>query len=213
PLRGAIANLNTFTGALARNSDKLDGIVEGLQRMVGAVPAKPPPRAFDLTAPAAPAEPLPIPAGQLVVADPTAVVALETQRILVAAKAGEPPVLTDVQWADTIPKLILARILQGFENARYPRVSRALDAVAADYQLLIDIRTFRVWIADDRRTAQVEFGAKVMKDGRVVDAQVFRGEAPVSALDAPQATAAMDQAFDAAARGLIAWTLKTIGGA
>ena len=33
PLRNTMANLNTFTGALARNSDKLDGIVAGLERL------------------------------------------------------------------------------------------------------------------------------------------------------------------------------------
>ena len=35
PLRTMIANLDTFAGALARNSDKLDGIVAGLERMTG----------------------------------------------------------------------------------------------------------------------------------------------------------------------------------
>ena len=35
PLKSMIANLETFAGALARNSDKLDGIVAGLERMTG----------------------------------------------------------------------------------------------------------------------------------------------------------------------------------
>ena len=35
PIRNTIANLNTFSGALSRNSDKLDGIVAGLTRMTG----------------------------------------------------------------------------------------------------------------------------------------------------------------------------------
>ena len=32
PIRNTMANLNTFSGALARNSDKLDGIVAGLEQ-------------------------------------------------------------------------------------------------------------------------------------------------------------------------------------
>ena len=35
-----IANLNTFSAALARNSDRLDGIVAGLERMTGGAAAK-----------------------------------------------------------------------------------------------------------------------------------------------------------------------------
>jgi phospholipid/cholesterol/gamma-HCH transport system substrate-binding protein len=50
PLRNTMANLNTFTGALARNSDKLDGIVAGLERLAGG--GKPTaPQVYDLTAP------------------------------------------------------------------------------------------------------------------------------------------------------------------
>jgi phospholipid/cholesterol/gamma-HCH transport system substrate-binding protein len=35
PLKSTLGNLNTFSAALARNSDKLDGIVAGLERMTG----------------------------------------------------------------------------------------------------------------------------------------------------------------------------------
>ena len=35
PLRTLIANINTFSGALARNSDRVDGILSGLERMTG----------------------------------------------------------------------------------------------------------------------------------------------------------------------------------
>ena len=41
-LHSAIANIDTFSGALARNSDKVDGILAGLERMTGGsgTPAK-----------------------------------------------------------------------------------------------------------------------------------------------------------------------------
>ena len=47
-----ITNLDTFAGALARNSDKLDGIVAGLERMTGgAAKARAP--IYDLAVPRA----------------------------------------------------------------------------------------------------------------------------------------------------------------
>ena len=50
PLHTMITNLDTFAGALARNSDKLDGIVAGLERMTGgAAKARAP--IYDLAVP------------------------------------------------------------------------------------------------------------------------------------------------------------------
>ena len=51
PLHGMIMNLDTFAAALARNSDKLDGIVAGLERMTGGAKARAP--IYDLAVPRA----------------------------------------------------------------------------------------------------------------------------------------------------------------
>ncbi len=40
PLKSAIANLNAFTAALARNSDRVDTILVGLEHVVGGGAAK-----------------------------------------------------------------------------------------------------------------------------------------------------------------------------
>ena len=39
PLHSTLANLNTFSAALARNSDRLDGIITGVERLTGTGPA------------------------------------------------------------------------------------------------------------------------------------------------------------------------------
>ena len=51
PLRTTIANLNTFSEALARNSDKLDGIIKGLERLTGGDTANAPRIVYDLAVP------------------------------------------------------------------------------------------------------------------------------------------------------------------
>src|SRR5215475_3175230 len=52
PLKNAIANLNTFTGALARNSDRVDTILAGLEHAIGGGTAKTAvPKYYELTAP------------------------------------------------------------------------------------------------------------------------------------------------------------------
>jgi phospholipid/cholesterol/gamma-HCH transport system substrate-binding protein len=207
PLHNTIVNFSTFSDALARNSKSLDTIVEGLSRMLGSS-AKPAPVVYDLT----PARTFPaidkLPTAQLAVADPTAVLAFDTQKILVRAPDGQIPDL-GAQWSDNVTKLFQAKVIQSFENAGYGRVARAADAFTADYQLQIDVRNFQVTTGPEQ-TANVEFGAKIMGDGHIIDSRVFRASEPVKTIDAPHVVAALNKAFDEAVTQLVMWTLQGI---
>ena len=46
--------------------------------------------------------------------------------------------------------------------------------------------------------------------GRIVDTRTFNATVPAARVDAPAATAALDQAFSTAAMELVAWTSRTI---
>jgi phospholipid/cholesterol/gamma-HCH transport system substrate-binding protein len=142
PLRETIGNINTFAGALARNSEKVDGIIAGLERMTGAAPPLPP--AYDLVAPTGLALTT-SPRGQLAVREPTAPIAYDTQKILARDKGGATAPVTRGQWSDTLPKLVQARLIQSFENANLARsVERQADDLKAEYRLLVDIRGFQL---------------------------------------------------------------------
>jgi len=201
-LHSTIDNLNTFTAALARNSDRIDGIVAGLERMTGA-PAKPSP-GFDLVAPASFPKLEKAPRGQLVVAEPTAVVAFDTQKVLVRSQAGERTNLEGAQWSDSIPKLVQAKIIQSFENANDLKVGRPTDGLTADFQLLIDIRSFQI-VASPDPVADVELSAKILADGRIVDARIFHASVPAKKLEAAAAAAALNEAFGKVATDLVSW--------
>jgi phospholipid/cholesterol/gamma-HCH transport system substrate-binding protein len=210
PLKSAIANLNTFTGALARNSDRVATILAGLEHMVGGGAAKTPVVTYyDLTAPKSfpPAEKAA--KAQLVVAEPTALVALDTQRIIFAPGAGEAPPVDTAQWSDTIPKMLQARMIQSFENSKYVgAVARPMEGLAADYQLIIEIRNFQIAPGPaGSPVAQVEFAAKVVGDGgRIVGSRTFSAAAPAPDTHAAGAAAAIDKAFGKAATDLVVWT-------
>lgn len=210
PLRGTIQNLQTFTGALARNSNRLEGIIEGVERMTGGGAPKPGPTIYDLAAPSSFPGISQLPAGQLVVADPTTVVAMETQKILIRTKEGETSSFPNAQWSDSLPKLFQARIIQGFENAKYPRVGRPGEAFASDHQLLIDIRSFRISL-EQEPVAEIEFGAKIVGEGgRVAHARIFKATVPTAAADAAEAAIALNRAFGTAVSDLVGWTLPLI---
>lgn len=210
PLRGTIANLNTFTQALARNSDRVDQIMAGLVRLTGGGPEKAGPTIFDLPAPRNFPTLDKLPTTQLAVPEPTAVLALDTQRILVRADGGETPSFADARWSDNLPKLVQAKIIQGFENAKFVRVRRAMNGLTQDPQLLIDIRHFRV-VEAAPPFAEVEFGVKLLgADGRVLEARIFQAVAPVDAMTPAAAAAGLGRAFETAATELVLWTLATM---
>ena len=70
PLRDAIASIDTFAAALAKNSDKVDAILAGLEKFVGGG-NKPETVSYELTAPADFPEIPALPTGQLTVPPPT----------------------------------------------------------------------------------------------------------------------------------------------
>lgn len=216
-LKSSIANLNTFTGALARNSDRVDAIISGLERMVAGTPAKPPPAFYDLTAPRAfPTSGEPAKA-QLVIPEPNALIALDTPRIIVAPGAGEGPPVEVAQWRDNIPKLIQAKLIESFENANYfSAVARPIEGLAADYQLLIDVRDFEIAPAkegaakgggDSATVAHVGFAAKILgENGKIIASRTFDAIVPVRDIGAASDVAALNEAFRAAATDLVVWT-------
>jgi phospholipid/cholesterol/gamma-HCH transport system substrate-binding protein len=212
----AVANFNTFTDVLAKNSDRIDGILGGIERMTGGGgAAKTNIPVYDLTA-AKDFPPLAETASwQLVVPEPTALLAVNSDKIKLRPSAtGETTDIGDARWADNAPILLQEKIIQTFENAGYSKsVSRPRDGFEAGYQLLLDIRVFSLSTSGSP-LGEIEFEAKVLgPDGKIVAAKTFKDEAPASGTDAPAAAAALSEAFDKAAAALVPWTVETINSA
>ncbi|MGA8691227.1 MAG: MlaD family protein, partial [Methyloceanibacter sp.] len=197
----AIANFNTFTDVLARNSDRIEGLLAGLERLTGGGTPKTGMPVYDLTAAKDfPALAVP-PSWQLVVPEPSALLALNTDKIRVRpSTAPETTDLPDAKWTDNAPILLQEKIIQSFENAGYSRaVSRPRDGLEAGYQLLLDIRNFSISTAGEP-IAEIEFEAKVLgPNGKIIAAQTFHNAAPATGTDAPAAAAALNEAFGKAA--------------
>lgn len=166
----------------------------------------PAPSTFDLTAPsdvrAARGS-----GAQLVVAAPTALQAIDSDRIMVRGRAGEVSYLPGVQWADRLPSLIQTRLIQTFENAhRIGSVGRPDDKIVPDTTLVTEIRAFEI-NASAGATATVEISAKLIGEatGRIRAAQLFSARVPTAGLTGPQASAALDQALHDVLRDIVAW--------
>ncbi|HXT07396.1 MAG TPA: ABC-type transport auxiliary lipoprotein family protein [Roseiarcus sp.] len=208
PLNDILKNLDIFAKALGRNSGKLDGIVAGLDKFLGNGPKPPPPQFLSLRAPTDfPA--IAPPAEQVAVAEVSAPVAFQTQKIMSRAGRDSPIALGEAQWTDATPKLLQIKLVEAFENAHLGgAVSRAFDSGQADLQLMLDLRRFEVDLFDHK--AVVDLSARLVgKDGKVVAAKLFHGEAPATVADGEAAADALSRAFDGAAKEIVEWTAAT----
>ncbi len=204
-VKDLVKNIDVFSAALARNSNRVDDLFSGIAQLLGRGPKPPAPKLFDLTAPSD------FPAGekagfgQVVVAEVSAPVTFDTQRVLSRDVPSGPIVIGDTQWIDSLPKLVQQRVVETLEHAHHQKtVSKPFDQNAADYQLLIDIRRFDISAPDMQ--AIVELSVRlVSKEGRIVDARLFADREPASSRDGPDAARALDKAFGATAVALVDW--------
>lgn len=142
----------------------------------------------------------------LVVAEPTTVQTLDSDRIIVRDSSGALSFAGGAQWADRIPKLVQTRLIQTFENAgRLGSVARPGERIVAQLQLVTDIRSFNIDTASG--AAVVEITAKLVGDstGRVQRARLFSARVPATASDSGAAAQALDKALSQVLIEIVRW--------
>jgi len=185
-------------------------LVFGAGLLVAGCSSGPAPATFDLTAPRDG-----VAGGQgrglLVVAEPQALQALDSQRVVIMAGGGIA-YLPDVQWADRLPKLLQTRLIQTFENGRRIRaVGRPGDRLVPAAQLNSEIRQFGI----DERTGEavIEVSVKIVNDrsGRILAGEVFTSRVPSGGpTTGAGAMAALDLAAQGLLRDVVRWTSARI---
>jgi cholesterol transport system auxiliary component len=175
----------------------------------GCASIKPPPDTYDISAPR---EFPGLRAGsraQLLVVDPTALKALDSQSIVVKPSANAIEYLASSQWPDRLPKLVQARLVEAFENTgRVRAVAKPGDGLVIDYQIVSDIRAFEANIASSE--AVIELSVKIVSDrtGRVVGTRILAHAVPLGGSSPAVVVDALNVAFDELARELVAWVLS-----
>lgn len=211
PLNTAISGIAQFADMLGKNSKRVENLLGGLENLTGTGSPKPGPAIYDLAAASGfpPAEKT-IKA-QVAVPDPNAIILFDSQKILIRAADGTYTSVANAQWADNLPKLVQARIVQSFENAhQLGEVSRPLEQLNAEYRLELGIRGFYL-VPTPSPNAVVEITARLLSDkGAVEDARIFSASAEAKSTEAKDATAALNQAFGDVAKQIVAWTVEKL---
>jgi phospholipid/cholesterol/gamma-HCH transport system substrate-binding protein len=133
---------------------------------------------------------------------------LETQRFLFSP-AQEYPGFAEAMWADALPKLIQARLIESFENYDIAHAPlRVTDIGQTEFQLLIDVRRFRIAI-ESEPVAEIGLSARIVdKNGKVVASRLFEESEKFATVAPPEAVAAFSEAFGRMAKSVIAWTAQ-----
>jgi phospholipid/cholesterol/gamma-HCH transport system substrate-binding protein len=205
-VRTLVTNLSSFSEALAKNSGKVDTILAGLERMTGGG-GKAAGLVYTLSALPAAAAPIKPIEKQLAIPDPGALLTYDSDRVLEQRNGDQLAQLGTAKWADSLTKLMQARIVQSFENnGGSGQVTRPLDGMTPDFQLLTEIRKFQI-VTEPERSAQAEITAKLVgNEGRVVAARTFSASAPVKSEEEADAAKGLNEAFGKILAGLIPWT-------
>ncbi len=144
---------------------------------------------------------------QWAIPEPTAVAMLQTQRFLFSP-AQDYPGFSDAMWADALPRLIQAKLVESFENYDITHAPlRAADAGQPEFQVLIDVRRFG--IAVEELAAEIALSARIVdRNGKVVAARLFEESGKIDQIAPPAAAAAFSEAFGRIAKNMIAWTVE-----
>lgn len=149
---------------------------------------------------------------QLLVADPSALKALDSEQILVRVSGSEVRYLSKSQWSDKLTRVVQSKLVEAFEDTgRLGGVGKPGQGLAIDYQLISDVRAFEIATGNGDRGV-VEISVKLLNDrnGTVKAQKVFRAEASSSGSSSSAYVAALDQAFGRVTGEIVAWTLQQL---
>jgi phospholipid/cholesterol/gamma-HCH transport system substrate-binding protein len=209
-LHDAITGISTFAGVLSRNSERIDGILAGLERFAGGGKGKPGIYSLSVLK----AEPACSKAAhpQLVVPEPASPMAFNSDKVVIV---GDPPAdapFEKAQFIDNIPSVVQSKLVESLEaSGCFAAVTRPLDNLEPSNQLQMEIRAFAISLAP-QPTADVEMALKlVTADGKIAGSRVFRETTPLAALDARSAVTALDETFGKVLAAAVPWvgTLPT----
>ncbi|MCO5071346.1 MAG: ABC-type transport auxiliary lipoprotein family protein [Rhizobiaceae bacterium] len=149
---------------------------------------------------------------QILIADPSALKALDGQNIVIKTGPGVIQYLKGAQWADRLPKIVQARLADTYQKSgRFGGVGKPGEGLAIDYQVIVEIRAFDIKV-DGTGRAQVELFVKLLNDrnGVVRTSRLFDATAPVTGSSNEAYVAALDSAFGKAAEEIVSWTESSI---
>lgn len=141
---------------------------------------------------------------QIVVAEPTAVHALETDRIMVRPAPDTVSYYKGVAWSDRLPRLVQARMIETFQNSG---AVKAVSSSSGDYTLSTELRSFQMDVSSGHAAAEIDIFAKMINNnsGKVVASKDFSTRVASNSDEPTEAVSALNQAFTEVMQDTTTW--------
>ncbi|WP_170415367.1 ABC-type transport auxiliary lipoprotein family protein [Ruegeria atlantica] len=155
---------------------------------------------------------------QIVVQEPTATAAVNTDQIAIQPTPLQVQYLPRARWVDRAPLIVQALLVESYENSgKVAAVGRSTVGLRADYVIVPDLREFQGLVVSDvegTKTIRVEvrMNIKIIDEfeDKIIASSSFR-EFVVSASDAtPDLVEAFDDALGKTMRDAVEWSVRRI---
>lgn len=149
---------------------------------------------------------------QVLIAEPSAIKALDGQNIVIKPSAGVIEYLSGAQWADRLPKVVQTSLVEAFQRTgRLRGVGVPGEGLAIDYQVITEIRSFEVRV-DGAARAEVDINVRLLNDrnGVVRASKSFTATVPAAGRGNEAFVAALNAAFDQVAGEIVGWAIRSI---
>ncbi len=184
----------------------------GLLSLPGTGPA---PDLYDLSPKSTFDAGLPTASYQLVVEEPVASRALDSDRIAIRTSPLELKYYKGARWSDRAPSLVQTLLVESFENSGHiVAVGRQAIGLRGDYDLKLELREFHAELFDGRTqpTVRTRLNVKIIKQPSaiIIASETFERTAEADSESVPNVVNAFDEALGSTMKRVVGWTLKSI---
>ncbi|WP_170326684.1 ABC-type transport auxiliary lipoprotein family protein [Ruegeria arenilitoris] len=155
---------------------------------------------------------------QIVVQEPTATAAVNTDQIAIQPTPLQVQYLPRARWVDRAPLIVQALLVESFENSgKVAAVGRSTVGLRADYVVVPDLREFQGMVisdADGNQTIRVEvrINIKIIDEfeDKIIASDSFREFVIAASDQTPDLVRAFDEALGKTMRDAVEWSVRKI---
>jgi len=155
---------------------------------------------------------------QIVVQEPTATAAVNTDQIAIQPTPLQVQYLPRARWVDRAPLIVQALLVESYENSgKVAAVGRSTVGLRADYVIVPDLREFQglvVGDAENSKTIRVEvrMNIKIIDEfeDKIIASDSFREYVVAASDQTPDLVTAFDEALGKTMRDAVEWSVRKI---
>ena len=155
---------------------------------------------------------------QIVVEEPTASAAVNTNRIAVQPTPLQVQYIPEGRWVDRAPLIVQNLLIESFENSgKVTSVGRSAVGIRDDYTIFTDLREFQAQVISGPEEPtvleiNVRLNIKVLEasDDHIIASNSFEKKVIAKSDKTPDIVEAFDQALGSSMRNAVEWTCRRI---